>query len=164
MSETRVSIRRSNDSLEGKVINYLKSNPLYLDKEHPELITSTLLKHWLPLALYSQGVVGEELRQVAIWAINELEAQASAIREICSLGSVVSPISTQLPTTVPVAPPQTTPVIDTAPVSLSNEDSYSSQVETEMPTEDEDEQLMDLELTEEMIQANKAFSVEPAQI
>lgn len=83
--QKRISIKRSNDSVDGKLISYLKSDPFDEDEDLPTLITSTLKAYWLPLALFSQGVRGEKLRQAGIRAISKLEAQISTIRRICGI-------------------------------------------------------------------------------
>ncbi|MCC5610042.1 hypothetical protein LC612_25565 [Nostoc sp. CHAB 5834] len=80
-----VSFRRLSDSADAEVIDYLRSKPLNLKEDYSETITSTLKKHWLPLALFSSGLRGEELRQIGIWAISQLEAQISIIRRTCGI-------------------------------------------------------------------------------
>ncbi|MCL6755194.1 hypothetical protein KBT16_31170 [Nostoc sp. CCCryo 231-06] len=80
-----VSFRRPSDSADAEVIDYLRSKPSKLKEDYSETITSTLKKHWLPLALFSSGLRGEELRQIGIWAISQLEAQISVIRRTCGI-------------------------------------------------------------------------------
>ena len=85
IEQIRVSIKRPKDSLDGKVVGYIRSNPFGLEADYSQVITATLKNHWLPLALFSSGLRGEELRQIGIWAIGQLEAQISVIRRICGI-------------------------------------------------------------------------------
>ncbi|MBD2615849.1 hypothetical protein H6G94_32150 [Nostoc punctiforme FACHB-252] len=80
-----VSFRRPSDSADAEVIDYLRSKRSKLREDYSETITSTLKKHWLPLALFSSGLRGEELREIGIWAISQLEAQISVIRRTCGI-------------------------------------------------------------------------------
>lgn len=85
IEQIRVSIKRPKDSLDGKVVGYIRSNPFGLEADYSQVITTTLKNYWLPLALFSSGLRGEELRQIGIWAIGQLEAQISVIRRICGI-------------------------------------------------------------------------------
>ncbi|MBD2525574.1 hypothetical protein [Nostoc sp. FACHB-133] len=85
IEQIRVSIKRPKDSLDGKVVGYIRSNPFGLEADYSQVITATLKNHWLPLALFSSGLRGEELRQIGIWAISQLEAQISMIRRTCGI-------------------------------------------------------------------------------
>ncbi|MBH8573561.1 hypothetical protein I8752_11155 [Nostocaceae cyanobacterium CENA369] len=99
IEQIRVSIKRPKDGLDGKVIGYIRSNPFGLETDYSQVITTTLKNHWLPLALFSSGLRGEELRQIGIWAISQLEAQISLIRRTCGIAPdplvVTSNISAQ---------------------------------------------------------------------
>ncbi|MCC2695341.1 hypothetical protein [Nodularia sp. LEGE 04288] len=81
----RISIKRSEDSLDGRVISYLQSDPFNQDESLTELVMSTLKTYWLPLAMFNEGVRGEKMRQIGIVAISKLEAQISNIRRICGI-------------------------------------------------------------------------------
>ncbi|MCC5612782.1 hypothetical protein LC612_40360 [Nostoc sp. CHAB 5834] len=61
-----ISIKRSLESLDGKIISYLKSNPLKLDLDFSEFVVNALKAYWLPFVMHSVGVRDEELRRIAI--------------------------------------------------------------------------------------------------
>lgn len=157
IEQERISIKRPKDSIDGRVIEYLRSNPLALDMDYSQVVTSTLRKHWLPIALLSSGVSGEELRQIGIWAIGQLEAQISMIRRIC--GIAPDPIVV----TSNVVTPTTVGSLDNASIlgavfaeqqidSSEQDDDGSSYEESEDPDDDE---LIKLEKPEEMIRINR---------
>ncbi|WP_414545897.1 hypothetical protein [Nostoc sp. CCY0012] len=156
-----VSFRRPSESLDGKVIDYLRLNPLSLEMDYSEAITSTLKKCWLPLALFSLGLRGENLRQIGIWAISELEAQISVIRRICGIDA--DPVQTP-----PVVINQTFGTSgDTASIwgelseNHSNNNSQSNAQAHEVETDDEGDDwdveaaLMGLPKPEELRDANR---------
>ncbi|TVP63415.1 MAG: hypothetical protein EA343_08150 [Nodularia sp. (in: Bacteria)] len=85
MRKETIVIRRNPESLDGRIISYLKTAPLHEELDFSELVISTLKAHWLPLALFDEGVRGEKMRQIGIQAIAKLEAQISNIRRICGI-------------------------------------------------------------------------------
>ncbi|WP_414528453.1 hypothetical protein [Nodularia chucula] len=85
MRKETIVIRRNPESLDGRIISYLKNAPLHEELDFSELVMSTLKAHWLPLALFDEGVRGEKMRQIGIQAIAKLEAQISNIRRICGI-------------------------------------------------------------------------------
>ncbi|BAB77517.1 hypothetical protein ACN23B_30965 (plasmid) [Anabaena sp. FACHB-709] len=76
-----LTIKRRVDSSEGQLLKYLKTEPFDLGTL-PEIVMLTLKQHWSPFAMSADGVDGEQLRQRAIWAIEQLEAQAALIRAV----------------------------------------------------------------------------------
>ncbi|MHC5753838.1 MAG: hypothetical protein ACYTXF_25030 [Nostoc sp.] len=83
-----LSVKRTVDTAEGHLLNYLQTEPFDLGKL-PEVVMLTLKQHWSPFAMSADGVDGELLRQRAIWAIQQLEAQAALIRTVFLEPSVV---------------------------------------------------------------------------
>ncbi|MGJ5629089.1 hypothetical protein [Nostoc sp. CALU 1950] len=83
-----LSVKRTVDTAEGHLLNYLQTEPFDLGKL-PEVVMLTLKQHWSPFAMSADGVDGEPLRQRAIWAIQQLEAQAALIRTVFLEPSVV---------------------------------------------------------------------------
>lgn len=80
-----LSIKRDSDSVDGKVLNFLKTDPISPGSTLADAVMVTLKAHWLPLVLYSRGVRGEQLRLSTLWALHQLEAQANLIRRICGV-------------------------------------------------------------------------------
>ncbi|MEA5517289.1 hypothetical protein [Nodularia sp. UHCC 0506] len=80
-----LSIKRDSDSIDGKVLNFLKTSPISPGSTLSDVVMVTLKAHWLPLVLYSQGVRGEQLRVPTLWALHQLEAQINLIRRICGI-------------------------------------------------------------------------------
>jgi hypothetical protein len=83
-----LTIKRRVDSSEGQLLKYLQTEPFDLGTL-PEIVMLTLKQHWSPFAMSADGVDGEQLRQRAIWAIGQLEAQAALIRAVFLEPSVV---------------------------------------------------------------------------
>lgn len=136
----RISIKRPKDSLDGKVIAYLRSYPFGLNIHYSQLITACLRKHWLPLVLYESGVKGEQLRQIGIWAICQLEAQIAMIERICGINA---------------APPLQIPPLDLESITKiigaeEPDDEYED-------GEGDDEGCIEMEQLPETIMANKAL-------
>ncbi|MBD2303283.1 hypothetical protein H6G80_30045 [Nostoc sp. FACHB-87] len=75
-----LSIKRTADTIDGQIINYLQTEPFGLGKL-PEIVMMTLKEYWLPFTICDAGAGSKELRRGAIWAIKRLEAQAALIRE-----------------------------------------------------------------------------------
>lgn len=138
-----ISIRRVAGTIDGKIISYLKSTPLALEEDFSELVMATLKKHWLPLALLSSGVGDERLRQNCIWAIGELEAQISCIRRICGIENDPVAINSLIK-------PQITVTTSSENASILGDMSQTGQLNT-----DEDEEWMQMEIPEELKQANQ---------
>lgn len=78
-----ISIKRAKESPDGEIIAYLKTNPMKTGLIMPELVMLCLKIHWMPLAMRSAGIHGQELEEAATWAIAQLEAQISMIRNLC---------------------------------------------------------------------------------
>lgn len=76
-----VRIMRKRDSDDGIVISYLQNRR----RGQTELACDALRAYYLPLALLDAGVSGEELRDAAIEAIAQLEAQIMKLKRICKL-------------------------------------------------------------------------------
>lgn len=82
------TIKRTIDTQEGRLLSYLQTEPFDLGTL-PEIVMLTLKQHWSPFAMSADGVDSEPLRQRAIWAIQQLEAQAALIRTVFLEPSVV---------------------------------------------------------------------------
>ncbi|MCC5618620.1 hypothetical protein LC605_26730 [Nostoc sp. CHAB 5836] len=136
------SIKRTLDTVEGQVINYLLSRPFGLGTL-PEIVMLTLKEHWLPFTLSADSVDGEELRQKAIWSIKQLEAQAALIREVF--------LSSHVKTAV---------VVNNAEVSNSADDEIRVSTSDEQTLDEDTLGLMDLKMPEEMKQINNLFGAE----
>ncbi|RCJ42432.1 hypothetical protein A6770_34820 [Nostoc minutum NIES-26] len=149
-----ISIRRTTDTLDGQVISYLKSTPLKLDQDFSELLMSTLKKYWLPLALFSLDVRGEELRQIGIWAISELEAQSNIIRRICGItpDSLVRASNVELQAFA-IGEEKHASILQ----SIAETQQISSSQEEDEEYDDDDEGCIEMEQPQEMIMANKAL-------
>lgn len=92
-----LAVMRKRDSDDGIVMSYLQNRR----RGQTELACEALRAYYLPLALLDAGVLGKELREVAIDAIAQLEAQIGKIERMCDLermarGSVQPP--TERPT------------------------------------------------------------------
>lgn len=147
-----ISIRRAADTVDGKVIGYLKSTPLELDKDFSDLVMATLKKHWHTLTLFSLGVRGESLRQNGIWAISELEAQINIIRRICGINADPVAMASNLG-----MPASTTQQYPTALTDTETQQINSRPEEEEYEDDDDDEEHREMEQLPEMIMANKAL-------
>lgn len=79
-------IKRSVNTVTGKMFKYLVSNPMEMGLV--ETVVYTLKAFWLPLAMHSVGIGGEELRKVALWAIGVLESQIQMIKRVCGLEEI----------------------------------------------------------------------------
>lgn len=136
------SIKRTLGTIDGQIINYLQTEPFDLGNL-PEIVMLTLKEYWLPFTISADGVDGEVLRQKAIWSIKQLEAQAALIREVF-LESYV----------------KTAVVVNNAEVSNSADDVSVVSTSDDQTWDEDTDGLMELELSEEMKQINKLFSVE----
>ena len=169
-----ISIKRSLESLDGKIITYLKSNPLKLDLDFSEVVVNALKAYWLPFAMHSVGVRDEELRRIAIWSIKQLEGQASFIREVFGISPQINTVVQLVNTTANypgVTPDQGRSLNKTEQVNSQESDSttalsISNEVEVReeillLDEEDYDYEndLIAVEITEEMKRASKLFGV-----
>jgi hypothetical protein len=161
----RISIKRSEDSVDGRVINYLQSDPFHQDENLTELVISTLKAHWLPLAMFNEGVRGETMRQIGIVAIAKLEAQINIIRRICGIdidpGYVTPAVTHQTSTTPNNSASALGMISDNQEINNNGHKNAQSNDEDEDDDWDDDEDwgLMNLPKTEEMQQINKIFGV-----
>lgn len=164
-----ISIKRADDSVDGRVISYLQSDPLNEEQSFPELVLFTLKAYWLPLALFDEGLRGEKMRQIGIQAINKLEGQISNIRRICGIAPdpvhFIPTLTYQASSTVSNDNATLFGLIPDEQQARNNSQSLAQthEVETE-EDEDEDEEDDDWELmkigkTEEMQEINKIFGV-----
>lgn len=140
-----ISIRRSTDTVDGKVVSYLKTTPLDLGQDFSELVMSTLKKNWLPLVLLESGVQGEQLRQIGIWAISQLEAQITMIERICGINAA-PPL--QLPAQASSNPPLTLESINKL-IGTEEDDEYED--------DEDDEGCVEIKQLPETIMANRAL-------
>jgi hypothetical protein len=76
----RISIKRSLDSIDGKLINYLNSSPLGMSST--EAIMLALRAYWLPMALQKHQQSHQEVHSAAVWASSVLQAQVITISRI----------------------------------------------------------------------------------
>jgi hypothetical protein len=169
-----ISIKRSLESLDGKIITYLKSNPLKLDLDFSEVVVNALKAYWLPFVMHSIGVRDEELRRIAIWSIKQLEGQASLIREVFGISPQMSTVVQLINTTAdyPGAIPDQGGSFDkteqvnsqesdsTTALSISNEVEVGEEIL--LPDEEDydyENDLIAVEITEEMKRASKLFGV-----
>ncbi|MEJ1934725.1 hypothetical protein WDZ92_31380, partial [Nostoc sp. NIES-2111] len=149
------------DSADGEVIDYLRSKPSFLKEDYSEIITSTLKKHWLPLALFSSGLRGEELRQIGIWAISQLEAQISVIRRTCGIAPdplvVTSNISTPASNMVASDSLSVLGIISgNGQISSTSVNEQISSTEEE-DDEDDDEEFISPQKNQEMTDIKRMF-------
>ncbi|RCJ30486.1 hypothetical protein A6769_33425 [Nostoc punctiforme NIES-2108] len=167
-----ISIKRSLESLDGKIITYLKSNPLKLDLDFSEVVVNALKAYWLPFVMHSVGVRDEELRRIAIWSIKQLEGQASLIREVFGISPQINTVVQLMNTTAdyPGAIPDQGGSFDkteqvnsqepdsTTALSISND--VEVREELLLPDEEDydyEKDLIAVEITEEMRRASKLF-------
>ncbi|WGV29061.1 hypothetical protein [Halotia branconii] len=137
-----LSIKRTLDTIDGQVINYLQTEPFDLGSL-PEIVMLTLLEYWSPFVKSADGVDGEELRQRAIWSIKKLEAQAALIREVFLESHV-----------------KTAVIVNNAEVGDSTSDETLVSTSDDQTWDEDTDDLMELELPEEVKQINKLFGVE----
>ncbi|BAY41569.1 hypothetical protein NIES2111_59650 (plasmid) [Nostoc sp. NIES-2111] len=147
-----LSVKRIVDSSEGQLLNYLQTEPFGLGTL-PEIVMLTLKQHWSPFAISADGVDGERLRQRAIWAIEQLSAQAALIRAVFLEPSVVK--------TQTITNPVQTQVQQTNGAVESRLPQPQIQEAQDLESSDDDEpEWMDIKLSEEMKKMNKLFGVE----
>ncbi|AFY91136.1 hypothetical protein [Chroococcidiopsis thermalis] len=93
-----LAVMRKRDSDDGIVISYLQNHR----RPQTELACEALRAHYLPLALLDAGLSGKKLREVAIDAIAQLEAQIGKIERMCDLEKMAR-VLVQPPTERPTA-------------------------------------------------------------
>jgi hypothetical protein len=140
MQQVILSIKRTVDTIDGQIINYLQREPFDLGSL-PEIVMLTLKQYWSPFAISAEGVDGEQLRQRAIWSIKQLEAQAALIREVF--------LESQVKTSV--VENSTRPSDIAENVSSTND---------EQTRDEEDYGLIDIEIPEDLKQVYKLFGAE----
>jgi hypothetical protein len=144
----RISIKRSLDSVDGKLINYLNSGPLGMSST--EAILLALRAYWLPLALKKHGQSIEDVHSSAAWAIPNLQAQANTISINCKieLGSAfvsATPV-TQVQASTPLEQNLPQPQLQ-QPDKEDDEDNWG----------DEENWGGDFQLSEEMVAMNNTL-------
>ena len=163
MRKETIVIRRNPETLDGRTISYLKNAPLHEELDFSELVMSTLKAHWLPLALFDEGVRGEKMRQIGIQAINKLEAQISNIRQICGIDAhpvYVTPIVNHQTSTTTSNDKASTwgMILDNQEINNNGHQNAQTNNENEVDDDwddDDDWELMNLPQTEEERDANR---------
>lgn len=151
------TIKRTTDTQEGRLLSYLQTEPFDLGTL-PEIVMLTLKQHWSPFAMSADGLDGEQLRQRAIWAIEQLEGQAALIRavflepSIVKTETIINPVQTLL---------QTQAQQENGVESSLNQTQTQEAQDPEQSDDDETEsEWMDIELSEEKKQMRKLFGIE----
>lgn len=155
IEQIRVSIKRPKDSLDGKVVGYIRSNPFGLEADYSQVITATLKNHWLPLALFSSGLRGEELRQIGIWAIGQLEAQISVIRRIC--GIVPDPLVVTSNTSMQASDIVASDSPSILGIISADQEISSTDEEDEEDDDDDDDEFLSSQNYQEMTDIKRMF-------
>ena len=138
----RISIKRSIDSIDGKLINYLNSGPLGMSST--EAIMLALRAYWLPLALKKHGQSLEDVHSAAAWAIPNLQAQANTIAVNCRI-DLGSPVISAIPATQLEVP------------TSKQENLQQHQQPSALEDDDDDDWEMNIHLSEEMVTINNAL-------
>ncbi|MHC5746592.1 MAG: hypothetical protein ACYTXT_32820 [Nostoc sp.] len=140
-------IKRKSNSWEGKVIDYLLNHPS--NRSATEFAIEAITAFWLAEAL--EGQVNQPELQKACWsAIEKLEAKLATIRRIAGIEKLPHDYSMVLASTTNLTTKSDNPT--------ANPHEQPDQVESDI---DDGDEIMDLELSEEMIQANKFFGMNP---
>ncbi|MBD2535187.1 hypothetical protein H6G97_39570 [Nostoc flagelliforme FACHB-838] len=140
-------IKRKSNSWEGKVIDYLLNHPS--NRSATEFSIEAITAFWLAEAL--EGQVNQPELQKACWsAIEKLEAKLATIRRIAGIEKLHKDYSMVLASTTNVTTKSDNPT--------ANPDEQPDQVDSDI---DDDDEIMDLKLSGEMIQANKFFGMNP---
>lgn len=152
-----LSVKRTVDTAEGHLLNYLQTEPFDLGKL-PEVVMLTLKQHWSPFAMSADGVDGEPLRQRAIWAIQQLEAQAALIRAVFIEPSVVKTETSRGETQAQAQ--QANGVESSLPQTQTEEVQALEQSDDDETDDDEtDLEWIDIKPSLEMQQVNKLFGI-----
>ncbi|BAY73332.1 hypothetical protein NIES23_61600 (plasmid) [Trichormus variabilis NIES-23] len=151
-----LSVKRTTDTQEGRLLSYLQKEPFDLGTL-PEIVMLTLKQYWSPFAMSVDGADGEQLRQRAIWAIGQLEAQAALIRAVFLEPSVVQTqtITNPVQTQVQAQAQQINGVVESSPSQTQTQEAQDLE-----PSDDDEPEWMDIKLSEEMKKMNKLFGVE----
>ncbi|MBD2505516.1 hypothetical protein [Anabaena azotica] len=144
------TIKRTVDTQEGRLLNYLQNEPFDLGTL-PEIVILTLKQHWSPFAMSTDGVDGEQLRQRAIWAIRQLEAQAALIREVFLEPSVVKTEISRCETQAQQA--------NGVESSLPQTQTQEVQALEQTDEDDDLDEWIDIKPTPQMEQVNKLFGI-----
>ncbi|MFN6499009.1 MAG: hypothetical protein RMX65_018710 [Nostoc sp. DedQUE01] len=147
-----LTIKRTVDTPEGQLLNYLQTEPFDLGKL-PEVVMLTLKQHWSPFAMSADGVDGEPLRQRAIWAIQQLEAQAALIRAVFLEPSAVK---TETFISETQAQAQQANGVES---SLSQTQTEEVQALEQSDDDETDLEWIDIKPSLEMEQVNKLFGI-----
>jgi hypothetical protein len=140
-------IKRKSNSWEGKVIDYLLNHPS--NRSATEFSIEAITAFWLAEAL--EGQVNQPELQKACWsAIEKLEAKLATIRRIAGIEKLHKDYSMVLASTTNLTTKSDNPT--------ANPDEQLDHLESDI---DDGDEIMDLELSEEMIQANKFFGMNP---
>lgn len=111
----------------------------------PELVMFTLKVYWLPMTLISLGIRGERLKQTGIWVIGHLEAQISSIRRMCEIDNDPVAINSLIKPHIAIT---TSPEKASVLGSISQTSQFNSD-------NDQEDELMQMEIPEELKQANQ---------
>ncbi|BAY41227.1 hypothetical protein NIES2111_56230 (plasmid) [Nostoc sp. NIES-2111] len=155
------TIKRTLDTQEGQLLNYLQTEPFDLGTL-PEIVMLTLKQYWSPFAMSADGVDGEKLRQRAIWAIEQLEAQAALIRAVFLEPSLVKTqtITNSVQTLLQAQAQQAFDVESSLPQTQTQEVQTLEPTDNDETDDDETEhEWMDIKLSPEMEQVNKLFGI-----
>ncbi|MEA5605953.1 hypothetical protein [Nostoc sp. UHCC 0252] len=140
-------IKRKSNSWEGKVIDYLLNHPS--NRSATEFSIEAITAFWLAEAL--EGQVNQPELQKACWsAIEKLEAKLATIRRIAGIEKLHKDYSMVLASTTNVTTKSDNPT--------ANPDEQPDLQDSDI---DDDDEIMDLKLSGEMIQANKFFGMNP---
>jgi hypothetical protein len=149
------TIKRTIDTQEGRLLSYLQTEPFDLGTL-PEIVMLTLKQHWSPFAMSADGVDSEPLRQRAIWAIQQLEAQAALIRAVFIEPSVVETETSRGETQAQ----QANGVESSLPQTQIEEVQALEQSDDDETDDDEtDLEWIDIKPSLEMQQVNKLFGI-----
>jgi len=140
-------IKRKSNSWEGKVIDYLLNHPS--NRSATEFAIEAITAFWLAEAL--EGQVNQPELQKACWsAIEKLEAKLATIRRIAGIE--------KLPHDYSMVLASTTNLTTKSDNSTANPHEQPDLQDSDI---DDDDEIMDLKLSGEMIQANKFFGMNP---
>ncbi|MBG1266539.1 hypothetical protein [Nostoc sp. WHI] len=140
-------IKRKVNSWEGKVIEYLLNHPS--NRPATEFSIEAITAFWLAEALEGQAR-NDELAKACWSAIEKLEGKLATIRRIAGIEKLPHDYSMVLASTTTVTTKSDNPT--------ANHNEQLDPLESDI---DDDDEIMDLELSEEMIQANKFFGMNP---
>jgi hypothetical protein len=146
-----IFIKRYLNTWDGKTISYLKSSPFALETDFSELVMNTIRSRWLPLVLLKHGEHGDKLKQTGVWAITQLESQISIIRQICGIEAH----GAAHPVIMPIMQAQSS--LQGLQQVRDKQSLIENQVYEKDETLEDEDDFMDLELTEQMSKNLKRF-------